>query len=78
MFCPDEECGSSRALVLPYNQRRLICSSCFSVFKLEGSQNWARDYYAEKEWEKMASYLGKTYQEVLRDEYRNFSQVESV
>lgn len=72
IFCP--ECDSNRILKLPYTKNVYICPDCKTRhFRLEDNE-WKRDFYGEKEWEKMGSYAGLSYEQVVEQEYNVFSQ----
>jgi len=56
---------------LPYSNNVFLCSETFHRWirtEKAGEVGWERDYYGEADWEKMASYVSKTYEEVAKQE----------
>lgn len=56
---------------LPFGENCYICPTTlhrFTKSEDERGEAWTRDYHGESDWEKMASYVSKTYEEVAQQE----------
>jgi len=53
---------------LPYGDDVFICPTTLHRWISSGNLSWERDYYGEAEWEKMASYVNQSYEEVAGQE----------
>lgn len=72
LFCPN--CDSNRIIPLPIERGLHVCPDCRTRQFLTENTEWRRDFYGEAQWEKMASYTNKTYEEIFDAEYSYFSQ----
>jgi hypothetical protein len=60
--------GRPESLVkLPWAEEVFVCPKDLSRWLKKGDA-WSRDYHGEADWEKMAKYVGKTYDEVAQKE----------
>ena len=63
---------SEELVKLPFGQNFYICPTTLHRFiKSEDSgrgEAWARDYHGESDWEKMAAYVNKSYEDVAQQE----------
>ncbi len=69
MFCPNVSCESDNFVKLPYGDNWFVCGDCLTRWDFDPkSDTWTRNFWAEAEWAKMASYVDKTYQEAVATE----------
>jgi NMD protein affecting ribosome stability and mRNA decay len=66
MFCP--KCESARIVSLPQQKEMHLCRDCCSQHTLKDGV-WRRDFYAEAQYEKMASQIGVEVAQLVEDEY---------
>lgn len=71
LFCPN--CDSNRIISIPIDANLYVCPDCKTRHYLNENFEWRRDFYGEAQWEKMASYANKTYEEIFNAEYDYFS-----
>lgn len=68
-YCPN--CDSIKIIKLPIAKNLYLCPDCKTRHYLENKQ-WKRDFYGEVEWQKMASYVNQTYEQLVESEYKYF------
>ena len=66
MFCP--KCDSPHIVSLPQQKEMHLCRDCSAQHALKQGV-WKRDFYAEAQYEKMASQLGIEVTKLVEDEY---------
>ena len=68
-YCPN--CESLKIIRLPIAKNLYLCPDCKTRYYLTENE-WRRDFYGEIEWQKMGSYVGQTYEQVVETEYAYF------